>query len=263
MMAEQRYTTQLQAGLGMVPETLNLLDLWEPGDTSSRLAEKAISSGIFSRTTARRARNLVAEMFAPRFLAGNGVVAKRLKFLVERRIAYESLVQICFLYTARAQAIFHDFVTEVYWSKYSAGATSIGRSDAEQFVYRSLDTGRMQKRWTETTIRRISAYLIGCCVDFGLLAESGRSQREIRRFAIRPDVAIYLAHDLHFSGNSDMAVARHNDWQLFGLEPTEVIGQLKRMTHDGHLLIQASADLIQISWKYRTMEKCLDALTKG
>ena len=30
------YTTQLQAGLGMIPETLTLLELWEPAQTKLR-----------------------------------------------------------------------------------------------------------------------------------------------------------------------------------------------------------------------------------
>ena len=262
MSIERQYTTQFQAGLGMVAETMNLLALWLPGDSPAKLSEKAIASGLFSRTTARRARNLVAEMFAPRFLVQNGLPATRLKFLVERKFPSESLQQLFFLYTARAQAIFHDFVTDVYWSRYSARATVLSREDAERFIHRALDTGRMQKRWTESTIRRISAYLIGCCADFGLLASTGRPGRAIKHFAIRPDVAVYLAHDLHFAGLSDMAVAAHVDWHLFGLEPQESLNQLKSMAHDGHLLVQAAADLVQVSWKYRTMEDCLHALTE-
>ena len=72
------YTTQLQAGLGMIPETLALLRLWEPGMIPANLVARAVDAGIFSRTTARRARNIVAEMFAPRYLCDNGIVAARL-----------------------------------------------------------------------------------------------------------------------------------------------------------------------------------------
>ena len=36
------YTTQLQAGLGMVAETLELLRIWEPGMIPSRLADRAV-----------------------------------------------------------------------------------------------------------------------------------------------------------------------------------------------------------------------------
>ena len=92
------YTTQLQAGLGMIHETLDLLRLWQPGDSAARLAEKAVAAGTFSRATARRARNIVAEMFAPRFLSDAGRSACSLKQLLESGANVEDLKQLFFLY---------------------------------------------------------------------------------------------------------------------------------------------------------------------
>jgi hypothetical protein len=256
------YTTQLQAGLGMIHETMDLLRLWEPGDNASTLAQKAVGSGVFSRTTARRARNIASEMFAPRFLNGFGPPALFLKQIAERRHEDEDLSQLFFLYTARAQSVFEEFVTGVYWPKYSAGSRTLNRSEAETFIRRALDNGRMQKRWTESTIRRVSGYLMGCCSDFGLVVRAGKSERAIRRFVIRPRVALYLAYELHFSGNSDLAVTRHCDWRLFGMEPMEVTNQFKALAQDGHLIVQATTDLVHISWRYTSMESYLDAIAE-
>ncbi|MHB9006338.1 MAG: BrxA family protein [Limisphaerales bacterium] len=263
MAPEQQYTTQLQAGLGMIPETLGLLRLWEPGLIPSHLADRAIAEGLFSRATARRARNIVAEMFAPRYLADNGAVASRLKSLLDHRFHPDALVQLCFLQTARAQRIFRDFVIDAYWPKYAAGAAFLVKDDAERFVLQALDAGRMRKRWSATTIRRVSGYLIGCCVDFGLASAGDRTQRPIKRFSIRPEVALYLAHDLHFGGLSDLDIVHHADWRLFGLEAREVIRLLGTVGRDGHWVIQAGADLVRVSWKYRTMEECLHVLAEG
>lgn len=262
MQTNRNYTTQLQAGLGMIQETLDLLRLWVPGTIPAHLADQAVQSGLFSRATARRTRNLVAEMFAPRYLANGGAVASRLKFLQEQKFSYDALTQICYLQTARSQHVFGDFVIEVYWPKYMAGATSLKKDDAERFIHQALDSGKMQKRWSESTIKRISGYVLGCCIDFDLLSGSGRNDRAIKRFSIRNDTALYLAYDLHFSGLSDMAVANHIDWKLFGLDSQEVVRLLKTLSHDGHLLIQSSAELVQISWTYKTIEECLNALTQ-
>src|SRR5271166_2828955 len=186
-MGESRqYTTQLGAGLGMVQETFDLLRLWQHGDTPKQLSDKAIRTGVFSRTTARRARNIVIEMFAPRFLADGGKSVSYLKCLIESNIPADDLTQLFFLYTARAQLIFADFVTDVYWPRYNAGAIRLGRVDAETFIHRALDNGRMQKRWTESTVRRVSGYLLGCGTNFGLLSDMEKSERAIKRFAIRP-----------------------------------------------------------------------------
>lgn len=246
----------------MVRETISLLRLWEPTDTAATLAEKAISQGVFSRNTARRSLNIVKEMFAPRFLRDGGRPAKTLKLLVEANTPHEDLTQLFFVQTARAQAIFGDFVTDVYWSRYRAGANRITRSEPKTFIQQALDYGRMQKRWTPSSVRRVSGYLLGCCADFGLVRGSGRPDWSISRFAIRPTVVNLLVHDLHFSGLSDFALTRHQDWRLFGLETHEVINQLKNLAHDGHLIIQATPELVHITWKYKTMEDCARAIAK-
>jgi hypothetical protein len=257
------YTTQLQAGLGMVSETLELLRLWEPGMIPSRLADQAVRSGVFSRTTARRTRNLAVEMFAPRYLSPDAMAAERLKALAEKRVPAELLNQLCFLYTARAQRVFADFVIAVFWPKYHAGASSLSRKDAESFIRQSMDAGRMHARWAESTVKRVSGYLIGCCVDFGLLAAVGKIDRAIQRFRIRPDVAIYLAYDLRFAGLGSKAAVHHHDWQLFGLDVQEVVGLLKGLANDGHLMIQSSGELVDIAWKYPSMKECLHAIAQG
>ena len=42
-----KYTTQLQAGLGLVPETFKLLAAWEPGMSGQDLFKAALASGDF------------------------------------------------------------------------------------------------------------------------------------------------------------------------------------------------------------------------
>ena len=39
------YTTQLQAGLGLVNETRDLFELWSPGVTAGQLHDIALQSG--------------------------------------------------------------------------------------------------------------------------------------------------------------------------------------------------------------------------
>lgn len=262
-MDEKRlYTTQLGAGQGMIQESLDLLQIWEPGETRAQLAEKVIAQGLFARATARRARNIVAEMFAPRLLTGDAHAARWLKFLLSHGFPGESLTQLLFLYTARAQAIFADFLVEVFWRKYGAGASSLNRQDAERFVLHAMDSGRMATRWSESMVERVSGYLVGCCGNFGLLSQSRGSSRTIQRFSMRLDVSLYLAYELHFAGLSDAAVIQHKDWLLFGFEPREVLERLKSLANDGHFVVQSSGELTQISWKYKTMEDCLHALTQ-
>ena len=261
-MSQQRhYTTQLQAGLGLLEETRQLLQVYQPGMSASQLYEAALASGRFPLVTARRLRNIVAECFAPRYMRDPHVAA-RLKSLVDRFTTAE-LNQLLFIYTARANLVLADFVREVYWARYSAGRNDLQLEDARTFVANSVREGKTQKPWSETTIKRISSYLMGCCADYGLLATTGRNQRSIAAYRILPKVAAYLAYDLKFSGLGDNQIVSSSDWDLFGLERADVRDQLKRLSLQGLLIFQAASDVVHIGWTYKSMEELIDVIAQS
>ncbi|WP_205937648.1 DUF1819 family protein [Rhizobium leguminosarum] len=172
------YTTQLQAGLGLTTETKTLLELWSPGMSVSQLNNAALHSGRFPTITARRLRNIIAECFAPRYLISSGEPARYLKQIVHS-VSGTDLTQLMLVYTGRANPILRDFISDIYWSRYVGGYTEISNEDARAFVERAIDDGKTSKRWSESTIRRVSAYLTGCCADYGLLDRGVRSKRRI------------------------------------------------------------------------------------
>lgn len=255
------YTTQLQAGLGLLEETRQLLQVYQPGMSASQLYEAALASGRFPLVTARRLRNIVAECFAPRYMRDPHVAA-RLKSLVDRFSTAE-LNQLLFLYTARANLVLADFVREVYWARYSAGRNDLQLEDARTFVANSVREGKTQKPWSETTIKRISSYLMGCCADYGLLTTIGRNQRSIAAYRILPKVAAYLAYDLKFSGLGDNQIVSSADWDLFGLERADVRDQLKRLSLQGLLIFQAASDVVHIGWTHKSMEELIDVIAQS
>lgn len=262
-MAESKpYTTQLQAGLGLVNETKTLLELWAPGMSANQLHQVALESGRFPNVTARRLRNIVVECFAPRYLVAGGTPAMHLKRLA-LTISTADLTRLLLVFTSRATPILGDFVRQVYWTRYAGGYTQVSNNDARAFVERGIDEGKTVKRWSETTVRRVSAYLTGCCADYGMLERGLRSSRRILPFRISPLVAAYLAYELHFAGVGDNALLTHEDWQLFGLEREDVLEEIKRLSLKGLLIVQAAGDVIRISWKQPDMEALCDVLAEG
>jgi len=93
-----------------------------------------------------------------------------------------------------------------------SGRSVISNDEAEAFVIRANQDGKTRLPWSESTIRRVSAYLNGCCADFGLLEGGGKGLRKILPFRIESRVSIYLAYDLHFSGCGDNNVLINPDW---------------------------------------------------
>jgi hypothetical protein len=253
------YTTQLQAGQGLVDETRALLHLWEPGMTTTQLYQSALTSGRFSNVTARRLRNIVAECFAPRYLADNGVPAESLK-TIQSHLTLAELKLLLLLYTARANEILGDFIGDVYWQRYAGGYTEIAKPDAERFVEHAIGEGKTATRWSVSTIRRVSAYILGCCGDYGLLSTPSAGKRRIQAVHLTPTVIAYIAHDLHFRGVSDTALPEDEAWAWFGLESHEVIQRLKEIALHAGIVVQSAASVTQISWRFSSMQEFCDAI---
>lgn len=262
MTASRRYTTQLQAGLGLIQETNVLFDYWEPGMSVGDLYEITLQVGAFPNVSARRLRNIVAECFAPRYLKGNPAPALYLKQL-KNSITSAQLNQLYFLYTCRANQILADFVRDVYWERYQSGSNHIENHHASDFINAAMDEGKTSKRWSDTTVKRISAYLMGACGDYGLLGSVSRNGREITPYRLENNVATIIAHDIHFKDTNDNALMQHEDWGLFGLEGADIREELKRMSLHGHLIFQAAASISKISWHYASMQEVVDVFSKG
>lgn len=260
-MTQAQYTTQLQAGLGMVNETRGLLDLWTHGMQTVQLYHTALESGRFPGVSARRLQNLVSECFSPRLLSQEGRPADFLKVLMPV-LGARDIEQILMVYTCRANVILADFVRDVYWPAYSSGRELLTNQDARDFVVKANQQGLTAKPWSETTIRRVSAYLTGACADFGLLERGTRSTRKVLPCRIEPKAAIALAYDLHFSGMGDNTVIGHPDWALFGLERADVIAELRRLSLKGVFLVQTAGDVVRIGWQCKNPKELSSAISE-
>lgn len=256
------YTTQLQAGLGMVEETRVFLDLWQTGMSGSALYQAALESGRFPNVSARRLRNLAVECFAPRYLVNEARPAKLLKCL-QRSLSSRESVQLLFLYTCRANGVLADFVREVYWPTYIAGRTELGNAEAQEWVRRANQDGKTRRPWSDSTIKHVGSYLTGCCFDFGLLQSGSRSALRLAPYRIEPKVTAILAYELRFAGRGDNLLLVDPDWALFGLDRDDVLNELKRLALTGLLIVQSAGGVTRISWKYDTLEDLTHALAEG
>jgi len=253
------YTTQLGAGLGLIGETQSLLDLWIVGMSTQDLINSALESGEFPNVTARRLRNIVAECFAPRYLNQEPQPAKWLQAL-SHRVSSRAFSQLSLLYTSRANLIFRDFITQFYWERYASGYIEISSEDTFEFVHRCTFDGKTKTLWSESTIKRQSSYLLSICVDYQMLQPLTRGARKITPLRIDPCVIVILAYDLHLQGIADNNLINHPDWKIFGLQPGDVRDELKRLSVHKFWIIQTAADVVTISWVYKTMEAIVDVI---
>lgn len=258
--AARSYSTELRKGRGAVAETLTLLACWEPGMPSTRLGTLAVERGIFGSASAQRAQDLVSVVFARRYLAHGAEPASHLKHLLELGTDRAVLKQLMLVYTARRNLVLRDFISEVYWTAFAAGAAALSSSDAEGFLKRAIVDGRIARAWSEVMRKRIAGDLLSTLADFGLLEDVKKQTKPMRTYRLLPETVLFLAHEIHFKGFSDNSILESPDWKLFGLAREDAMQQLDRVARTGHYILQYSGDLLRISWRYRTMEECLDAI---
>ena len=118
----------------MIPETVLLLKQWEERAYLYWLARQGARSGVLPKATAYRATDIVTRVFAPRYLRDGGEPAKWLKRWSSTGWQGDKLSQLLLIYTARANLILRDFINEVYWPHYRAGAHLIHRQEGVNFL---------------------------------------------------------------------------------------------------------------------------------
>jgi hypothetical protein len=172
MTTAPHYTTNLSKAQGMVTETLELLELWEPGMTVVELKARVRATGALGKATQVRVDDLVGRGFAQRYLIEGGKPARWLRHLLLSQAPRGLLRQLALIYTARANRILHDFIREVFWLKYSSRAGEVTKQDARDFIDQAVSRGALEKRWSDSMVERVTRYLLGTLVDFELIASN-------------------------------------------------------------------------------------------
>jgi len=257
---EGNYSTQLQAGLGLIEETKTLLTIYNPGMTSSELYTQALESGLFPLVSARRLRNIIAECFTPRYLKTNS--ANYLKDITQK-LPTHTTTQFFLVFTALANRILFDFITDVYWNRYSSGSDLLSTDEARTFVSNAVYDGKTSTIWSESTVKRMSSYLIGCCADYGLISSKRGSNREMKGLRLHELTMLFFAYWLHFKDIGDNRIISHDIWKIFGLEPNDVKEELKRISKKGWMIVQSAGDVTRISWTFNNLEEVVDVITES
>ncbi len=255
------YNVHLAKGQGMIPETIMLLNLWQPGVLAPELRNKVVADGLLPKATAYRTSDIVTRVFAPRFLCGGDSPAKWLKKLVSIGWQTDRLSQLFLIYTARANLILRDFICDVYWPHYRAGAHLIHRQEGANFLRSASAAGKFRNQWSEAMQAKVVRYLFASLSDFRLTRDLPKHQREILQFTPLPTTMAYLTYELHFSGVSDTSLLDHPDWALFGLDRFAVLQELRKIS--AHLIVQSAGELVRISWPYKSMEDCINGIALG
>ena len=258
----EAYAVRIAKGAGLIAETRDLLREWQPGESAAALAERVLKTGLLGKSTARRVKDIVQRVFAPRYLYPEECPAVYLKKLVERHTQGDWFRDLCLLYTARANRLVRDSVTVFLRNARDEGRIALSVNAVVAFLRESDQNGMMAHPWSPEVRERVASILLKALAEFGFLTQRVRGSREIRHFRPHPLAIAYLALDLHFRGATDSAVTSHPDWQLWVLDEPMVRDHLDELSRLGLWIFQAAGTVVRITWNIASMEEAIDALAR-
>jgi hypothetical protein len=244
------YNTNLAKGTSFINETLSLIEFYEESDTKQLFLARCITANILDKSTEHRTRDIICLVFFDRFWKGNRNVILNLKELRQNGLSLDALKSLLYIYMARANRVFYDFVIELSLTSRDEKVTTF---IAERFILKGISIG-MAPSWSDSMIKRVSSYLISCLKDFDLLNNDGYLKLGF------PDqkVVSYLLHELHFEGKRDDEITRENVWGLLGLTESQVIKEMEKVSFRGTFIFQYSGEILKIGWNYDNMEEFLE-----
>jgi len=252
MTRDTQYNYKLAKGCGLMEETLALLSVYQKDMAKDELAEYVHQHNTLSKCTAQRSQDIVRIVFYSRFMRRNPNVAFWLKTIRDGGLMLPQFNQLLMLYCARDNAVFYDYIIQDLNILKEEHKPQIPKDSSVNFVKKIAENGSV--KWSETIQRRLSTYLKALLYDFNMTDKKGN----ILPYEIANFTVLYLMHELHFAGLSDVAIWNYEDWQLFGLDKYGVQEKIMEQNLKGGYIAQCTGDLMTISWNYKTMEEFIN-----
>lgn len=252
-MRNTRYTLQLTQGQGMINETLLLLPIYQENMSKENFLEYIRVHDTLSCQTDRRLKNIVFEVFYPRYMKNNPKLPLWLSRIRNNGLPLKQFNQLLMIYCAKEHAVFFDTVVRILNPLKNDGVGILSNVAIPNFVTQIVESG--QASWSESTRKRNASYIRSILIDFEFIDKKGN----ILPYTPADFTILYLMHEQHFAGLSDMAIWDMEEWQLFNLDRHQVLARIMDLSLRGAYIAQTSGDLLTISWNYQTMEEFIDA----
>jgi hypothetical protein len=253
MIRNTKYNIVLGKGCGLIEETLSLLSICDENTTKDSLAQYVHDHNSLAKCSDLRSMDIVKLVFFPRFMKNNPKVVCWLRAIRERGLLLSQFKQLLMIYCARENAIMYDFILSRLNQLRENNVQRLERAVVDEYVDGIVEQGLAT--WSDSIKKRQGNYIKSVLVDFDMLTKRG----DILPYEIGNFTVLYLMHELHFAGLSDMAIWNHEDWQLFGLDKYAVQQRILEQNLKGGYIAQCSGELLTISWNHKSMEDFINA----
>lgn len=252
------YTSRIIKAGALLADTKTLLANWDPSRPVAANLEAFRSENLFGKASRSRVEDVLA-IFRQRYLTDE-VVTRSLVTLVRNRLPAEALDPILYFYSAQADLLLHDAVTEILADLRSRGRSDVTLYDIESVLTQWVSEGKTAGSWSEPTIRRIAQGLLATLRDFGVLR--GAVAKRVASTYLPLESFAFIAFDLRQHQPSGERLVEDGEWRLFFLSPPAV-ERLFMEAHQGGLLeYHAAGPVIRISFPADSLEGYADVISQ-
>jgi hypothetical protein len=256
--SQQRYTSKIIKAGALLADTKTMLARWDETSSVSENLDRFRRENIFGKASRSRIEDMLA-IFRQRYLTSEAVT-RSLAILVRDSFPSEALDRILYFFSAEADLLLHDIVTDVLAGFHSNGKTDVTPSDIRAVLTRWIGEGKVVSQWSENTLSRVTRELLSTLRDFGIL--QGAVNKRLAPVYLPVEAFAYLAFYLQQQQPSGERLLAHPEWQLFFLS-RQAVERLCLEAHQYHLLeYHAAGSTIRITFPCHTLEEYAYALTQ-
>lgn len=149
----------------------------------------------------------------------------------------------------RDEFLLRDFLLHWLFPTFETGAYRLHPEELHDYLRRIGERGgTTEHAWSEATLKRVAAGLLGLAADFGLLR--GTQHKEFASYHLPERSFLYLLHAVRDESTSPRKVLDSPDWRMFLMRPADVERELLRLHQFRKVGYEVAGSLVQLTLPY-------------
>lgn len=250
------YTSRIIKAGALIEDTKTLFSQWDEDQSIVKNLDRIRQQNLFGKASRKRIEDMLL-IFRRRYLKSESQ-ALALSKLVKGKTPDQILKPILLYYTAQADQLLMDIMTESLSRLYRQGLSEVAPQYLATDIGKWVDEGKTTSPWSNGTISRVVQGLLATLRDFGVL--EGQVKKRIASTYLPPESFSFITFELSLQGLSGERLIYDPSWKLFFLDPA-MVERLLMIAHQENLLhYSAAGSLSRIDFPADTLEGYADAL---